>query len=282
MRRVSSLSLVALVCVVSVRAMSQAPAGEGHPAFEVTSVKANVSGTVVLPDGRVATGTNVGSAGGRFTAQNASLHTLVSMAYGIQEFRISGGPRWMRTSRFNIEAKAPAAVDERVMMLMLRSLLADRFTVSLHRELKEMPAHVLLLSRKGPRPQQSSSPESRPIRIGLSGSQANPESPRFQLRGDASMEQLAAFLANVMRNPVIDATGLAGVFDINIEFASETFGKKLKGGERDASVGVAPPLEAPDSELADALQIQMGLRLETQRRPIETLVIDGASLPSEN
>ena len=96
------------------------------------------------------------------------------------------------------------------------------------------------------------------------------------------MEQLAAFLGNVLRNPVVDATGLNGLFDINVEFASETFGRKLKGGERDASVGVAPPPDAPDPELADALQTQMGLRLETQRRPIETLMIDSASLPSAN
>ena len=65
--------------------------------------------------------------------------------------------------------------------------------------------------------------------------------------------------------------------------ASETFGKlfmKLKVGERDALV--APPLDAPDPELADALQTRMGLRLETQRRPVETLVVDSASQPSEN
>jgi uncharacterized protein (TIGR03435 family) len=203
----------------------------------------------------------------------------------VQEFRISGGPRWLRTSCFNVEAKAETAVDEPEMMLMLRSLLADRFRVSLHREMKEMPAYVLLMATKGPRPQPFSSPEPRPIRIGISGSQTNPEWARFQLRGTASMEQLAAGLANMMRNPVIDATGLAGVFDINIEFASETFGKlfmKVKGGERDASVGVASPLDAPDPELVDALQTRMGLRLETQRRPVETLVIDGAALPTEN
>ena len=57
---------------------------------------------------------------------------------------------------------------------------------------------------------------------------------------------------------------------------------KLKGGERDALVGVASPLDALDPELVDALQTRMGLRLETQRRPVETLVIDGASQPSEN
>ena len=282
MRRFCWALAVALACAGPLDAARQTSSGEAGPAFEVASVKANVSGTVVLPDGRVATGTNVGSAGGRLTAENASLHTLVSMAYGIQEFRISGGPRWMRTSRFNVEAKAPSAVDERVMMLMLRSLLADRFAVVLHHEVKETPAHVLLLARNGPKPQPASLPDPRPIRIGLSGSLASPESPRFQLRGIASMEQLAAFIATVMRSPVVDATGLTGLFDINIEFASETFGKKLKGGERDASIGVAAPLDAPDAELADALQTQMGLRLETQRRPIETLVIDSASLPSAN
>ena len=57
---------------------------------------------------------------------------------------------------------------------------------------------------------------------------------------------------------------------------------KLKGGERDALVGVASPLDAPDPELVDALQTRKGLRLETQRRPVETLVIDGAALPTEN
>ena len=284
MRRISYSIVVALVCAVSARAATQAPAGEGHPSFEVTSVKVNVSGTVVLPDGRVATGTNVSSAGGRFTAQNASLFTLVSMAHGIPEFRIAGGPRWLRATRFNIEAKAQTAVNEPEMMLMLRSLLADRFGLSLHREIKEMPAHVLLLAKKGFTllPTQADPSRRRPIRYAVSQRPAEDRPPRIQLTGTGSMEQLAAFLASSMRNPVIDGTGVEGSFDINVEFTSETFVLGMKGGERDASIGVTSALVPPDPELATALRVQLGLRIETQRRPVEVLVVEGATVPSEN
>src|SRR5687768_12720813 len=97
----------AVCCVIAAVVASVVPThGEWQettptvgPAFEVASVKTNVSRTAVLPDGRVASGTNVGFAGGRFSAQNATLRTLVSLAYDMQEFRISGGPQWMRTSR---------------------------------------------------------------------------------------------------------------------------------------------------------------------------------------
>jgi uncharacterized protein (TIGR03435 family) len=89
-------------------------------------VKPNPSGTVVLPDGRIATGTNIASYNGRFTAQNASLRTLVIHAYGLPEFRVSVAQRWFVERRFDVDAKADTAVDESTLMRMLQSLLADR------------------------------------------------------------------------------------------------------------------------------------------------------------
>ncbi|MGH9240859.1 MAG: TIGR03435 family protein [Vicinamibacterales bacterium] len=278
-------ALAAVVAsVVAAHGERQQTAREVTPAFEVASVKTNVSRTAVLPDGRVASGTNVGFAGGRFSAQNASLRTLMSLAYDIQDFRISGGPQWMRTSRFDIEAKASTAVDERVAMLMLRSLLADRFGLSLHREAKEMPAHVLLLAKKGPRPQPTRTEFSQWRRLRYVVTPAGDENPptRIRLVGTATMEQLAAFLGTSMRSPVVDATGLEGAFDINVAFTSDTFAMSMKGGERDAALGLPSALVPPDPELANALKTQLGLQIETQRRPIEVLVIDGAAQPSEH
>jgi uncharacterized protein (TIGR03435 family) len=85
-----------------------------------------------------------------------------------------------------------------------------------------------------------------------------------------------------MRGAVVDGTGLDGIFDVDVQFSSETFAPSIKGHERDALVGVASPNAPFDPFLADALRTQLGVRVETQRRPIELLVIDSASLPAEN
>jgi uncharacterized protein (TIGR03435 family) len=254
------------------------------PAFEVASVKPNLSRSVAGPDGRALGGANITTQGGRFTAQNASLHLLVSLAYGMPEYLISGGPRWMRSDKFNVDAKAPSDASEGATMLMLRSLLADRFQLALHHETTQMPSHVLILAKNGRRPQplvdRNEDPSARLRYIPLPP--AEDGARRFRLRGTASMDQLARFLAASVRGPIVNETGLEGVFDIDVEWASETFTMSLKSSERDASLGVGGGLAPIDSDLASALQTQIGLRFETARRPIQTLVVDRADQPSAN
>ena len=82
----------------------------------------------------------------------------------------------------------------------------------------------------------------------------------------------AEFIGRSLRGPVVDGTGLEGVFDFNVEFASDTFSTSLKAGERDASLGLPSALVPPNPDLADALKSELGLVFETQRRPIEVLV----------
>ena len=278
MRIYSSVAIVAL-CVASTHVTGQERTGDAKQAFEVASVRA--IGDEKL---EIAPGTSMTWTAERFVAQGVSLQSLLALAYGTQEFRISGGPRWMRTNRFSIEAKPQTAVDDRVMLLMLRSLLADRFGVSLHSEMKDMPAHVLLLAKKGPalQPTRLDPSEYRRLRVSPPKGIKAQSSSEFQLSGTASMSQLAAYLSLAMRGAVVDGTGLDGIFDVDVQFSSETFAPSIKGHERDALVGVASPNAPFDPFLADALRTQLGVRVETQRRPIELLVIDSASLPAEN
>src|SRR6202521_1408382 len=132
------------------RLRAQGPAtGAGDPVFEVASVKVNKSG-----DNRIGIGFQPG---GRFRATNVPLRELVSAAYGTPQplpaFQISGGPKWIESDRFDIVAKAAGDPQPTPngpppeMFLMLRSLLAERFQLMVHRETKEVPIYTLVMAR---------------------------------------------------------------------------------------------------------------------------------------
>src|SRR5262245_29973253 len=120
--------------------------GAQAPKFEVASVKPNTSG-----DGRVMVGMQPG---GRLTASNMPLRELVRMAYQLQPFQIVGGPDWIASERFDITAKAEGDVaptspfgPPNPLMLMMRSLLEERFHLKVHTETREMPTYALVLAR---------------------------------------------------------------------------------------------------------------------------------------
>src|SRR5262245_55761158 len=117
------------------------------PAFEVASIKPNTSGEMSSRSGT--------RAGGRYIGTNMTLKGMVMQAYGLQDFQVTGGPGWVETDRYDINAKGEENVPERQIWLMLQSLLAERFKLKVHREKKESGIYSLVVGKNGAKLQTS-------------------------------------------------------------------------------------------------------------------------------
>jgi uncharacterized protein (TIGR03435 family) len=289
------LVLTGLANPPQTRAQSPGAAG-AHPQFEVASIKPNTSasGTMKFPF----------PSGGRFTATNLNLKVLISFAYKVQGFEVSGGPAWIGSDRYDVTAKAADGnIGVEQYRLMLQALLADRFKLAVHRETKEMPVYALLPGKGGPRLPESKpgncatpGPNSAPPPSGLTGplygglSQSPLPACGGFFTGPSSLDgrkmampQFVDALSIVLGRRAIDKTGFTGTFDIHLEFSPE--GTALdRGGPGD----VALPVNAgnPDTSrpsIFTAVQEQLGLKLESQKAPAEVLVIDHVErVPTEN
>jgi uncharacterized protein (TIGR03435 family) len=243
--------------------------------FEVASVK---------PTGdSIAEPYDVQVVPGRLRMRNAPLRGLIQLAYGVEGYQLSGGPSWLASERFDIEAKAVGNPSTKEMQgSMLQALLKDRFKLAVHRETKEGPVYELRLTT-GPRRIQPSAagtcipynPDAPPPPAPSPG-QPRPnfcDFPHLGRQGQnrtldgksLRMDDVAQTLARVeLHRPVIDRTDLTGTFDIHLEWTPES-------------------TAAPDGlSIFTALREQLGLRLDSARAPTEILVIDRVEKPSEN
>lgn len=216
------------------------------PRFEVASVKPS-SADPRSGDSGVATGH------GRVTARNVTLKRCIIGAYGLGPNLILGGPDWLDSDRFEIVAKSERAEDgDKELMAMLRTLLAERFKLSVHREIKTMPALVLEVAKNGPKLEKA-----------VDGPATTNNGRGLIDAKNITMSRFAEVLSRQTDLPVVDRTGLPGAFNLKLEWA------------RDSAKTDGPSIFA-------ALQEQLGLRLESRKIPIEILVIDHAERPSEN
>jgi uncharacterized protein (TIGR03435 family) len=230
----------------------------GQPAavqmeFEVASVKPNRSGSGSSPSQ---------SGHGRISATNGSLQEYIRWAYGVQLYQVSG-PDWLSSERYDIVAKAADGAPSDQTMPMLQKLLADRFKLTMHRVTKEIPVYELVAAKNGPKLKE----------VEAGGSKTN----RGRGHIDAqrmSMKRLSELLALQMDRPVLDATGLKGVFDFTLDWTPD----------ESPYAKAESAIDAPKSpSLLIALQEQLGLRLQARKAPIEILVVDHAEkVPTEN
>jgi uncharacterized protein (TIGR03435 family) len=261
-----------------------------RPAFQVASVKPNTAADARFMGIRP-------EAGGRLVAQNAPLLLLIQNAYSIQAFQVVGGPGWINSDRYDIEAKPEAPVDRKQMWLMVQTLLADRFKLALHRETRELPAYVLTVTRAGLKqtpPKEGGCvaldpngppPPPRPGMARPCGSVIIDMSP-LGLRMEGSkvpMPEFIRVLAVVMGRPVIDKTGITSEFEVHLEFAPDqsTAGLPGAGGPRDPG-GPPPATDTNRPSIFSAVQEQLGLKLDSGKGPVEVLVIDHVERPSGN
>jgi uncharacterized protein (TIGR03435 family) len=254
---------------ISTQAMlAQSPAPRPKfDAFEVATVKPVDSDP---KSGRFITmqGTN------RFVEKDYTLKLLIAAAYDLNPRTISGGPAWIGTDHYDILAVTPGDVrpghDEQ--MTMLRSLLADRFKLTFHREPKVFSIYRLELAKNGPKLKESTARPGDPVVVGPGV--VYPQ--RIVLPGrNATMGNFVSLLQRaILDRPVVDKTGLSGRYDFDLEWAPD---ETQFGGD------VPPATAAATSPpLFEAIQQELGLKLEATKGPVDALVVDKAQRPAAN
>src|SRR6266700_559232 len=279
---------VAGLLVIAVYGLFGQPADS--PRFAVASIKRNPSNvplSIAVPMG-------VGyRPGGRLTAGNAPLTMLIQRAYSVQGFQVVGGPSWIGTEGYDIEAKPEGNTDQKRTWLMLQTLLADRFNLSMHRETRYLPVYDLQVVKSGPTlPAPQGGACSEVLTTLPKAGQPRPAPPcgpglvkagtgLTMLGISVSMPAFAKQLSLIVGREVIDKTGFTGRFSLHLEFAIDDALAGLPGpAGADASGQPADPAARPT--ISTALQEQLGLKLEVSKGPVDVLVIDHVERPSGN
>jgi uncharacterized protein (TIGR03435 family) len=240
--------------------------GQSEPAqtFEVASVK---------PSDPEVRGSTIRFPNGTFTATGVTTRNCITLAYDIPTFQLAGGPSWIGDQRYDIVAKmaagaVKAAGPERwaQMRTALQALLADRFQLVIHRETKMIPGYVLVVAKSGFKLKETTN----------DGHADFGSNPGKLMAHEISMELLARNLSGNLSCPVVDMTGIKGVFDLTLEWSPDEMQFPAKTGE------AAEPAVPAGPSIFTALQEQLGLRLETQKAPAEMIVIDRIEKPSAN
>jgi uncharacterized protein (TIGR03435 family) len=296
--------------VVFTSCAAWAQTAENSPAFEVASVKpaAPITGNRIQVMLRGGPGS---SDPGQITYTNVTVKNVLTQAYGVKGFQISG-PGWLDSGRYDIVAKLPRGATKAEFMAMLQNLLAERFKLTLHREKKDLQMYALVVGKNGPKlkelAQEAAPKEGGPVdgpaatmgklTMGRDGFPVLPAAmagrggmAMTMMNGNArmtangqTMAGLAEMLSGQLDLPVVDMTGLTGKYDYTLYFAPEGLaGMRLPGGlppppPPGEAGGGMPAASAPDAQsnpnLFTALQEQLGLKLEQRKGPVELLVID--------
>jgi uncharacterized protein (TIGR03435 family) len=244
-------------------------------AFEVASVKPNVSG-----DPAATIGTQPG---GRYFAINVKARDLVAAAYGRQPYQVVGGPSWLDADRFDVNAKASAdqpltpgtpGGPPSATQLMVRALLAERFSLVSHEEKREMPMFHLVRARadgsfgSGVRPSTAdcSIPQA-PVPTGQRSPCGVRLGPGLLSAGSRTMAALASLLSQFVQRTVADHTEVSGRFDFDLSWAPDVPGN-------------LPPETGPG--IFTAVQEQLGLKLQPARGPFDVLVVDSIERPTRD
>jgi uncharacterized protein (TIGR03435 family) len=238
------------------------PATPQELAFEAASVRANTSGDIRI---------RASTQGRTYTAVNMPLDRLIAIAYDLQPLmsRLSGGPSWVRSERFDITATLPANTTFRQVPVMLRALLAERFKLAVRSETRDAPAYALVMARSdgrlGPRLLRSTVNCVEEASAGRTPPPRPDGTPACQTQVDSNIQgrgqplvTLARLLPSFVQRPVVDRTGLSGAFDFDV-----TVPPQSTAADSDAGGGIVT-----------ALQEQLGLKLETTQAPLEFIVIE--------
>jgi uncharacterized protein (TIGR03435 family) len=221
------------------------------PAFDVASVK---------PSDPAARGIQMSNSPGMFNAKNCTVKALIVLGYDLRDFQLSGGPGWLDSDRFDIAAKPGGSAEQT--KAMVRALLADRFQLAVHRETRTLPVYELTVAKNGPRLKTSADGES----MGITGGESTGAShSSFQA---VDLKTLAGYLSNQVDRIVIDKTGLQGTYDFSLNWAPN-----------EAQSG-STASDAPS--IFTAVQEQLGLKLQSEKGPVEVLVVDRAEKPTPN
>jgi uncharacterized protein (TIGR03435 family) len=253
------------------------------PAFDVVSIKPNKSGSgrisiMFKPDG--------------YSAENVSLKMLILGAYGLKEDQLSGVPNWADSARYDIDAKVagPDVADLQKLKndqrrLMLQPFLADRFKLKAHNETKVLPIYELGVAKSGFKLKEATPGDTYANGImgrdgaGHGGSMRM--SPGQLTAQGIPMTSLVNALSQQLHRSVVDKTGLTGMYDFTLQWTDEGSDPMFKGTDG-APQKADPAPDASGPSIFTALQEQLGLKLQSTKGPVETLVVDHVETPSEN
>jgi len=244
------------------------------PEYDVASIKENKSGTNRMEWRSTDDG---------FSATNLHMKSLIASAYGVNEELVSGGPGWLNSSGFDINAKVAGEdmaalknLSGKQRAAMLQPLLQDRCKLKAHVATRMLPIFNLEVSRAGTKLKQSNAPKFDKAEardhpdIKYSGTTMS--GPGYFTAYGISMSQLADNLTYVVDHTVMDKTGLSGTYDVQLKFAR---GEDTASSKPDNGADPAP-------SIFTALEEQLGLKLQSTKGPVDTLVIDHIEKPSEN
>jgi uncharacterized protein (TIGR03435 family) len=226
------------------------------PDFEVASVKRAVPG----PQGVWTNGSP-----DRIRMLNMSLKELIAFAYDVKGYQVEGAG-WIETEKYDViakvspdEARLPWDKKFALMRLMTRTLLAQRFKLVLRQERKDLPVFGLVTAKTGSKIKElGPNPGDNVLADFRWGHLSAKQMP---------MPQLVGILGDQLNQPVLDLTGIRGVFDLTLDWTPET---------------PQPGALQTKPSLPEALQEQLGLKLEPRKSPIEVMVVDHAERASEN
>jgi len=247
--------------------LAQSPAGPKPPAFEVASIKRNTSANE-----RPSLTINAG----RVTIRNGPLRAIIRSAFGLQAFEVVGGPDWVDTDGWDVNAKAEPGAERQPTGPMMQSLLADRFKLVAHKETRDLPVYALVFARQdhafGPKLHASSTDCQKEVGalIARTGQPPSADAPplcgirsvsgHIELNATRINPNFVRTLAPITGRSVVDQTGLTGVFDAELVWSDSEAGPSL----------------------FTAIQEQLGLKLEAQRGPVDVLVIDHVERPTSD
>jgi len=280
-----------LVQAPKIQAQSQAE--DTTQAFKSISIKRNESPTptnggglphirmMFAPDG--------------FSASGVSWQTVIQEAYGVQANQIEGAPDWLKSDKYDIEAKVDKSEVNQLSLdrrrtegqRMLQMLLVDRVKLTLHRETKDLPTYALVIAEGGAKLQLAKSGDEteghdgRPMGTHRMFMRAGGGGPNLSLAAQGiSLVDLAQLLSRRLGTPVADKTGMTGSYDFSLQWTPES--QPSHGVDGDSMPGGPPTPGAAGPSFFSAIQEQLGLKLESQTGPTEILVIDHVEMPSEN
>lgn len=235
------------------------------PSFEVATIKPNTSSN----------GGPSGLSHGRFEATDVTIRGLLRFeAFYVPDARIVGGPKWMDSARFDIEAtmspddakrfdSLPPTQKREMKEAMVQKLLAERFQFKSHWEQRELPVYAITVAKGGLKLQPAQDVKHR--------SQWSLSSGKLQCK-NVTLSQLADLFtqgaSNELGRIVVDRTGVSGAYDLNVTWAADT--------------DVAASNSPTGLSLFTAIQEQAGLKLESAKAPVKVLVVDRLEMPSEN
>lgn len=217
----------------------------------------------------------------RIDYSGVTLKVLLERAYGVGPSQIAG-PGWLDTQRYVIAAKLPRGTTPKLLQLMLQQLLTERFQISLHHENRTLAVYELIVTKNGPKLQpaenlpeykdeaeERAATQKRAYRMMTAGLKAGAVPHQSFTLDSASVEQFAEKLSYYVGRPVVDRTQLAGLYAFSLSWAPE---------------GVQLPSDAPSGPtIFEALQEQLGLKLQAAHEQFDMLVIDKAEKsPTDN